>query len=165
MTSVKNISTTTLSSAYVAGKRKIVIESRRRRNPASTLKRNESIFSPVQKTRLSKCQEAIDFYKTLPGFKDFPDNFCIDEITADEDFFNDEVGKFDTKVYFLCHEWYDGEYDYVSHLGYYSTIQKAEQAEERFKLEKEFLEHLEGFGIDEYFIDKLEWSEGFFSWR
>lgn len=65
----------------------------------------------------------------------------------------------------MSHEWYDGEFDYVNHLGYYSSMEKAEEAKEKYKMQEEFKDDLNGFGIDEYEIDVQEWLEGFFTWK
>jgi len=65
-------------------------------------------------------------------------------------------------VFYLAHEWYDGEYDYITDIAVYSTLEKAEKALKRLKRHKKFKDHPEGFGIDEYEIDKDHWTEGFF---
>lgn len=112
-----------------------------------------------------KCEEMISLYLEQPGFKEYPDNFMINEIKADVDAYNDILGEFDTYVYFLSHEWYDGEYDYISYLGYYSDLQKAEEAEQKYCREPELVEHPEGFCIDRYEINRRKWTEGFFSYN
>jgi len=65
-------------------------------------------------------------------------------------------------VFYLAHEWYDGEYDYVTDIAVYSTLGKAEKALCKFKNHEKFKEHPEGFSIDEYDIDEDHWTEGFF---
>lgn len=126
----------------------------------------------VQETKLlgffsskQKCQEAISYYITQEGFEKYPDNFVIDKIEADIDDYHDIPGDFEGKVYFLSHEWYNGEYDYVTYVGYCSTRQKAEDSKMLVQLEEEFSEHQNGFWIDEYIIDQMEWKEGFCSWE
>lgn len=111
-----------------------------------------------------KCLELIPFYLELPGFKDYPNAFIIEEVEADVDYFNDEIGNFEGYVYELSHEYYDGEYDNVSFLGFYSTLQNAERAERKFRLDEDFVNYPEGFCISKYEIDKKEWTEGFFTW-
>lgn len=108
-----------------------------------------------------KCREVISLYLEQPGFKDFPESFIITKVEADINDFNDIAGKFKNSVYYLSHEWYDGEYDIVSVLGYYSTFEKAQKAEMQYRLEPELQNHQNGFVIDEYKIDEMEWKEGF----
>ena len=110
-----------------------------------------------------KCYEAIKFYLTQPGFKDYPDEFVIKFIEADVDDYNDVPGCFGATVFYLSHEWYDGEYDYVTDLGYYSSRKNAEEAKTRYLCEEYYKEHSEGFCIDNYEINKRNWTEGFFT--
>lgn len=111
-----------------------------------------------------KCKEIIPLYLEQPGFKDYPDDFCIEKIEADVDEYNEIPGEFGDYVFFVSHEWYDGEYDYISNLGYYSTLGKAEEAKEMYKRAPELIDYPDGFCIDAYKINKREWKEGFFSW-
>lgn len=111
-----------------------------------------------------KCKEAIQLYKSQPGFKRHLKSFFIEEVEADINCFNDIPGDFDKNVYFLSHEWYDGKYDYVSYLGYYSTKQKAEEAKKTYRTDSDFVEHPEGFEIGEFEIDEREWTEGYFTY-
>lgn len=108
-----------------------------------------------------RCEEAILYYLKQPGFKDFPDDFVISQVKADLNDFNDIPGEFNNVIYYLSHEWYDGEYDIISDLGYYSTYKKAEIAESQYRLEPDIKDHPDGFVIDAYEIDKMEWTEGF----
>lgn len=112
-----------------------------------------------------KCEQAISFYLKLPGFKEVPEGFTIDEVEADIDEFNDIPGSFKRYVYYLAHEWYDGCYDYVSSLGYYSTRKKAEEGKIKYRCQPELMAHQDGFCIVAYEIDRLEWREGFVSWE
>ncbi len=107
---------------------------------------------------------AIAFYLKLPGFKDFPDDFVVEKVEADVDDYNENVGEFASSVFYLSHEWYDDEYDYVSCLGYYSSMKNAEKSQALYQLEPEYIAHPEGFCIDEYKIDEREWTEGFFTY-
>jgi len=111
-----------------------------------------------------KCKEIIPLYLNQPGFKDFPDDFVIEKIEADVDDYNKTAGEFDTSVFYLSHEYYDGEYDHISNLGYYSTQKLAEQAKKRYELEPELIAYPDGFCIDECKIGKREWKEGFFTY-
>lgn len=96
-----------------------------------------------------KCEELISLYTQLEGFRDYPDDFIIEEVEADIDDFNDEPGEFGSYVYYLSHEWYDGEYDHITDFGYYSTGERAEKAKQQYGLEPEFAEYPEGFCITE----------------
>lgn len=111
-----------------------------------------------------RCKKAINYYVKKPGFNKYPDGFVMNKIEADIDDYNEILGEFDDKVYYLSHEWYDGEYDYVTNIGYYSTQCKAENAKTLMQFDEEFIEHQEGFVVDEYTINEMEWREGFCCW-
>ena len=111
------------------------------------------------------CNKAINYYVKQPGFNQYPDGFVMNKIKADIDAYNEIPGEFEDKVYYLSHEWYDGEYDYVTNIGYYSTQCKAESAKTLMQFAEEFIEHQEGFIVDEYRIDEMEWKEGFYCWN
>ncbi len=65
------------------------------------------------------------------------------------------------KVYLLYHIYEeDGEED-SKLLGVFSSKETAKKVIESHKLLPGFKNHLEGFLIDEYLIDKSEWNEGF----
>lgn len=110
-----------------------------------------------------KCAKAIAYYITQPGFQKYPDDFEICTVEADVDEHNSIPGSFSSKVYYLSHEWYDGEYDYVTRIGYYSTPEKAEAAKCTLQNDPEFIDHPDGFCVDEYTVDEMEWKEGFCS--
>ena len=110
-----------------------------------------------------KCKEIIPLYLDQPGFRDYPDDFIIEKIEADVDDYNGTAGEFNASVFYLSHEYYDGVYDHISHPGYYSTQKLAEQAQQRYQLEPEFIAYPDGFCIAEYKIGKREWKEGFFA--
>ncbi|MPM62378.1 hypothetical protein SDC9_109249 [bioreactor metagenome] len=111
-----------------------------------------------------RCEEIILQYLEQPGFKDYPDDFIIKRITADVDDFNKIAGEFISSVFYLSHEYYDGVYDHISNLGYYSTKLLAEKAQIRYLIEPDFIEHSDGFCISEYEIGEGEWKEGFFTY-
>ena len=66
-------------------------------------------------------------------------------------------------MFYLAHEYFAGEYDNVSDLGYYSTYENAEKSLSEYRENPEFINYPDGFSIDEYEIDKPEWTEGFFT--
>ena len=110
------------------------------------------------------CKNMIMYYLQQPGFKDFPNGFVIEQIGANIDVFSDSDDAFDSSVFYLSHEYYDGEFDYISNLGYYSSYSLAQKKQSEYQLEPEYANCLDGFCIDEYEIDKAEWTEGFFVW-
>ena len=73
-------------------------------------------------------------------------------------------GNNNANVYFLCHEFFDGEYDIVTDIAVYSTYQKAAEAIERLKKIPKFIDHPDSFEIGEVEIDKDYWQEGFFTY-
>lgn len=109
-----------------------------------------------------KVKDAIGFYLNKAGFKDFPDDFKIKTVYADVDDFNSAAGDFADSVFYLAHEYSDGEYDRVSDLGFYSSSENAEKALIKYKAEDEYKKYPDGFSVDEYRIDETEWNEGFF---
>ena len=64
-------------------------------------------------------------------------------------------------MYNLTHEWYDGEYDYISDLGCYSTYENAKIAQSLYETEDEYKDHVDGFCIDEYDVNQKHWLYGF----
>jgi len=111
-----------------------------------------------------KCKELIPEYLKQPGFIDYPDGFIIEKIEADVDEYNEIAREFESSVFYLSHEWYDGEFDHISHLGYYSTNEIAKKAQIRYHLDPKYIKHLDGFCIDDYKIDEKWWTEGFFTY-
>lgn len=107
------------------------------------------------------CKNTILFYQQKPGFKDYPQDFVMEKVEADVDDFNHIPGEFDQYVYYLTHEYYDGEYDNITNIGYYSTHQMAEEAEHRYRLKAEYSEYPNGFCISKYKIDQTHWCFGF----
>ena len=110
-----------------------------------------------------KCRDIINCYLQKPGFKDFPNDFQEEIVHADTDDFNGSIGEFRGSVFYLAHEYFDGEYDNVSDLGYDSTYENAEKSLSEYRENPEFINYPDGFSIDEYEIDKPEWTEGFFT--
>jgi hypothetical protein len=111
-----------------------------------------------------QCKELIPHYLEQPGFKNYPEDFSIEEIEANVDDYNETPGEFEKSVFYLYHEYYDGTYDYLSQLGYYADEDSAQKALSLYQLEPEYLEYPDGFCIYEYEIGKSEWNEGFVSW-
>ena len=111
-----------------------------------------------------RCKEIIPQYLEQPGFKDYPNDFVIKRVEADVDDFNEIAGEFESSVFYLSHEYYDGEFDHISDLGYYSTQLLAEKAQIKYQVEPDLIGYPDGFCITEYEIDESEWKEGFFTY-
>ena len=126
---------------------------------------NENVYSTILLgffSTESKAKEAIQYYLDKPGFKDYPKAFKIKTVHADVDDFNDTVGDFTDSVFYLSHEYSDGEYDCISDLGFYSSNEKASAALLKYKKDDEYKNYPDGFSVDNYKIDNTEWNEGFF---
>lgn len=111
-----------------------------------------------------RCKEIIPQYLEQPGFKDYHNGFIVKRAEADVDDFNEIAGEFETSVFYLSHEYYDGEFDHISNLGYYSTKFLAEKAQIKYQVEPDLIGYQDGFCITEYEIDESEWKEGFFTY-
>lgn len=134
-----------------------------------TIEIDENTGEKISTTKLlgffsseKKCNDIILQYLLQPGFKEFPNDFNIEQINANIDKYNDIPDDFNMTVFYLSHEYYDGSFDYISDLGYYSKKTLARKAQEKYQLEPEFAEHPDGFCVSEYKIDEGEWKEGFF---
>ena len=55
----------------------------------------------------------------------------------------------------------DEDNEDVKMIGIFSNRENANIAIQKLKLQPGFRDHLDGFSIDEYELDKEEWSEGF----
>lgn len=107
-----------------------------------------------------KAKETIQKYKQFEGFKDYPDNFIIEEIELD---FDDGTLM---KVYWLTHSYEDEEgYDIVTDIAVYSSREKAEEDLQKVKDLDKFREHPEGFYIGSYEVDQTYWEGGFFTYQ
>ncbi|MFT9078181.1 hypothetical protein, partial [Ethanoligenens sp.] len=51
-----------------------------------------------------KAKAAICFYLEQPGFKDYPDDFVIQQLEADVDDYHDTPGELGLSVFYLSHE-------------------------------------------------------------
>jgi hypothetical protein len=65
-------------------------------------------------------------------------------------------------VFILHHDYEPGD-DHVKLLGAFSTKQSALAAIRKYRELPGFSEYPDGFTIDEYELDKEEWTEGFIS--
>ncbi len=64
-------------------------------------------------------------------------------------------------VYLLHHVREDEESEDIKLCGVYSSQSLAEAARAQLSLCSGFRDYLDGFSIDEYVLDRMEWSEGF----
>lgn len=67
-------------------------------------------------------------------------------------------------IYFLQHEYEDKECDCdrETDIAVYSTLEKANQAKEKWMKDPKFMDHPEGFIVSKCEVDgKGSWSEGF----
>lgn len=108
-----------------------------------------------------KCKDAVDHYLMQAGFEKYPGGFSVEEIFANIDEYNTIVGEFKKSVFFLIHEYFDGRYEYLTEIGCYENIELANAAKEIYKYDLDLKDYPEGFRIEEYFIDHMEWEEGF----
>ena len=67
-------------------------------------------------------------------------------------------------IFFLQHNYEDDEYEIVTDIATYSSLEKAEEAVKKFRENPKFKDYPDGFNIDRYKIDESEWGEGFFTW-
>lgn len=106
-------------------------------------------------------EKTIEKFKLIDGFKDFPNDFSIEKERVDEGIV--EEGALDelASVFFLSHTYEEGEYDFDSYLGIFSSLEKAQRELNYLKNIPEYKEHPDDFHIDEYKIDEDNWGFGF----
>ena len=114
---------------------------------------------------LTNVQKTIEEFKNIVGFKDYPNDFCIEEfeiITLD----NKSIFSNNT-VFFLQHEHSVGEYDYVTKIGMFFSYKDAKKymdnLKENVSLQEQYdiVYSIGEFSIDRYIVDKNYWTEGF----
>ena len=67
-----------------------------------------------------------------------------------------------TRVFILHHvHRIDEDNEDVKLIGIYSNHSNAENAKDRLSLQAGFKDNIEGFEINEYILDKDNWTEGF----
>ncbi len=105
-----------------------------------------------KKTRV---QNAIEQYKTLPGFKENGDCFNVCRYFVKR--------RKVEKIYCLNHECFSEKEDVyvVTDCGIYFTEKKALRKLSRLKNEYPFNLFVDGFTVDTCEINKMEWTEGF----
>ena len=109
---------------------------------------------------------AINKYKDIVGFKDYPDDFITEDYEVKS---LDEKEIFQNRsIYFLQHEYSDDGYDYVTNIGIFMNYNDAKKVMEELKKSPKYIEKTDGlyadengFNIDEYLLDEDHWTEGF----
>lgn len=106
---------------------------------------------------LSIVNRTIKDYQKITGFKDYPNDFTVCEHVVS--------GENVSSVFVLFHEYYvpKGDYDEVACLGLFVTKEEAETALNTYKRSLKYAGCPDGFSIDEYRINELNWIEGFIS--
>ncbi len=124
-------------------------------------------------TSLESANLTIDKYKNIEGFKDYPDDFVVEEYEV--------VGSDDKSIlpgesiYFLQHEHSIEEdgiiYDYVTDIDMFMNYVDAEMIMEELKRDPKYVGKFEGiysdnggFCIDQCILNKDNWTEGFVTW-
>lgn len=112
----------------------------------------------------------IEIYKNIKGFKDYPDNFYIEELNVLDK--TQEVVIPGQMLYLLEHEYTIEEankyYDYVTVIGIFLSLVNANAAMEKLKKNPDYInkksgiyEDNSGFCISNYIVDENNWQEGF----
>ena len=113
----------------------------------------------------------IEKYKEITGFKDYPNDFIVEEyeVIARN---NKEIVS-GQLVYFLQHEYSVEEdsviYDYSTNINIFENYDDAKKAMEELIKESVFpkspdgIYAPDGFNIDKCIVDKDNWTEGFVS--
>jgi hypothetical protein len=70
----------------------------------------------------------------------------------------------DMKLYLLTHEYEDEFSEKIKFIGIFSSVELAESAINRLRVQPGFREHPEGFEISEQSLDLVGWQEGFDKW-
>lgn len=61
-------------------------------------------------------------------------------------------------VFYLKHSYEEADYDFVTDIGIYSSLDKAQRALFKFKNYPKFKEHPESFNIHRYRVDESNFS-------
>ena len=80
--------------------------------------------------------DLFDMLTSRMNMYEYSFEYLIIHFNADD--YNDSVGEFDVSVFYLSHEYYNGKYDIISDLGYYSTRKSAEDSLSRYLIENEY---------------------------
>lgn len=116
-------------------------------------------------TSMEIVHETIARYKNVTGFKDYPDDFVVDQyevVTREGD---DVIAN--GFVYFLQHEYTIGDYDYPTSIGIYSNCEDVKATIRELKKDSCYSHYPggiyppDGFCIDKYELNKDHWIEGF----
>ena len=98
-------------------------------------------------------EQAIAQLRKAEGFCGHPNDFVVSdyEIQNDSD-----------AVFVLFHEYTEGDYDFYSVIGVYSSQEEALEAEKAKKELPPYSRYPDGFLTDRCPLDRVFWAEGFF---
>lgn len=112
----------------------------------------------------SKALEAVERYKRLPGFCEYPEDFEIDKRRIYFDGKDNGNIEFD-QVYMVEHEFEDesNNCEVVTRIGVYADKKDAINEKEELMSKPPFSRHPNGFVIYEEILDEdaIIWNEGF----
>lgn len=111
-----------------------------------------------------KVHEAILMLQSKPGFVNFTDGFCCEQVEVETG--NDDLDIVQTTFYELSYEEFnagDG-YDYFELIGVYSSYALALGKQQELLQSNEKTYSVDGFTIAPFDIDCMGWTEGFDSW-
>ncbi|MGO4888002.1 hypothetical protein ACJ2A9_09610 [Anaerobacillus sp. MEB173] len=115
-------------------------------------------------TDMGKLLKVIENYKTLPGFKDFPDGFYVTAFKLNCDYFHEEITHNFKKdyVWVLSHGYNDEDDNEIgTFFGVYSSLNRAKNSLKMYMELPKFKRHPQGFYINKYILNQSEWQEGF----
>lgn len=111
-------------------------------------------------SNLEIARDKINFYRSLQGFREYPNDFYIQKFEIDGDKIGSSVFE---AVFYLHDEDYSIEFDYL--IGVYLTEKQAEKALEEFKSQNNNLiitnPLIKEFVSCGCLVDVCQWTEGF----
>lgn len=105
-----------------------------------------------------ECQRVIEILIAKPGFNLPNAKFKIHKVHIIGRVSNPSI------VYRLTHEFFDGQYDYISEIGIFAQKEKAENKMNKLCKRRKFKINPKGFSIDEVSVGQTGWREGFVAW-
>lgn len=136
----------------------------RRIEPNVTDTKLIGIYSSMDVVKLT-----IKKYKNITGFKDYPDDFVVEEYEVISGY-NKEIMP-GQPVYFLQHEYSNDEdgviYDYITNIDMFADYDDAKKnlrkliKEEAYPKSPDGLYPPYGFCLGKYILDENNWIEGF----
>lgn len=129
---------------------------------------NETKIIGIYST-LGRANKTIEKYKSIEGFRDYPDDFYVKKFEVLPD---DKKRKIkNNTLYYLRHEYsVDDKYDFVTAIGVYYSYKDAQKERRKLKKKPEYKNYLgglyppDGFAIWKYVLDEDYWKDGFVLW-